>query len=145
MWVPADPTGPGKTYDLKYRLHWLADEAHPSPLAKRVATRLGNGGQPGQPRPKGVRKFMVEFKGDVLARLPFGVKPEPVLWASRGTFSYIFTEAVPDGVPGHWRAQFDLTVSGGEPVEMRLFLRMGTQVLSETWLYQYHPFQTEQS
>src|SRR2546427_431877 len=72
--------------------------------------------------------------------LPFGVKPEPVLWASRGTFSYIFTEAVPDDVPGHWRAQFDLTVAGADPVEMRLFLRAGEKILSETWLYQYHPF-----
>jgi periplasmic glucans biosynthesis protein len=83
---------------------------------------------------------MVEFKGDVMSKLPFGVKPEPVLWASRGTFSYIYTEAVPDDVPGHWRAQFDLAVEGTEPVEMRLYLRNGDQVLSETWLYQYHPF-----
>ncbi|MGA9215346.1 MAG: glucan biosynthesis protein, partial [Methylocella sp.] len=105
-----------------------------------VATRLGNGGQPGQPRPKGVRKFMVEFKGPPLEALPFGVKPEPVLWASRGTFSYVFTEAVPDDVPGHWRAQFDFTGDGVEPVEMRLFLRAGAKILSETWLYQYHPF-----
>ena len=105
-----------------------------------MATRLGNGGQPGKPRPKGVRKFMVEFLGEVLAKLPFGVKPEPVLWASRGTFSYVYTEAVPDDVPGHWRAQFDLTTEGSEPVEMRLFLRHGDEVLSETWLYQYHPF-----
>ena len=140
MWVPAEPTAAGQAIDLKYRLHWMADEAFPGNLARCVATRFGNGGQPGQPRPKGVRKFMVEFKGDILARLPFGVKPEPVLWASRGSFSYIYTEAVPNDVPGHWRAQFDLTVDGTDPVEMRLFLRSQDTVLSETWLYQYHPF-----
>ena len=50
-----------------------------------------------------------------------------------------FTEPVPDSVPSHWRAQFDLAVSGSEPVEMRLFLRQGDKVLSETWLYQYVP------
>jgi periplasmic glucans biosynthesis protein len=33
------------------------------------------GGQPGQPRPKGVRKFMIEFLGGALADLPKGVKP----------------------------------------------------------------------
>ncbi len=109
-------------------------------LARCVATRLGNGGQPGQPRPKGVRKFMVEFLGGPLANLPYGVKPEPVLWASRGTFSYIYTEAVPDDVPGHWRAQFDLTVTGADPVEMRLFLRAGDKILSETWMFQYLPW-----
>jgi glucans biosynthesis protein len=140
MWVPEKPAAAGSQFDLSFRLYWLADEPFPTPLARCVATRLGNGGQPGQPRPHGVRKFMVEFLGGPLANLPFGKKPEPVLSASRGTFSYVFTEAVPDEVPGHWRAQFDLTVSGDDPVEMRLYLRSGEQVLSETWLYQYHPF-----
>jgi glucans biosynthesis protein len=86
-----------------------------------------------------VRKFMVEFLGGPLSDLPHGRLPEPVLSASRGEFSYIFTEAVPDDVPGHWRAQFDLTVTGSEPVELRCYLRDGDSVLTETWLYQYHP------
>jgi glucans biosynthesis protein len=84
---------------------------------------------------------MVEFQGPPLESLPFGVKPEAVLWASRGTFSYVFTEAVPDDARGHWRAQFDLTAAPGpDPVEMRLFLRSGEKILSETWSYQYHVF-----
>lgn len=140
MWVPEKAAAGGSEVKLSYRLYWVAGEPFPAELARCVATRLGNGGQPGQPRPKGVRKFMVEFKGPPLEALPFGVKPDPVLWASRGTFSYIFTEAVPDNVPGHWRAQFDFTVDGVEPVEMRLYLRAGEKILSETWLYQYHPF-----
>src|SRR3984893_2965763 len=140
IWVPEKAAAAGSEVKLSYRLYWAADEPFPAELARCVATRLGKGGQPGQPRPKGVRKFMVEFEGPPLEALPFGVKPEPVLWASRGTFSYIFTEAVPDDVPGHWRAQFDFTVDGVEPVEMRVFLRAGDKILSETWLYQYHPF-----
>lgn len=140
MWVPDSPAAAGSEVALSYRLYWQADEPYPSDLSRCVATRLGNGGQPGQPRPKGVRKFMVEFQGPALSGLAFGEKPEAVLWASRGTFSYVFTEAVPDDVPGHWRAQFDLTVAGSDPVEMRLFLRAGDKILSETWAYQYHPF-----
>ncbi len=139
MWVPKAPAKAGNEYRLKYRLHWAADEPYPTPLARCVATRLGRGGQPGQPRPAGVRKFMVEFKGGPLEKLPFGVRPEAVLSASRGKFSYVFTEAVPNNVPGHWRAQFDLTVDGDAPVDMRLYLKNGNQTLSETWLYQYHP------
>jgi glucans biosynthesis protein len=139
-WTPEKPATAGSEVNLSYRLYWQADEPFPTDLARCVATRLGNGGQPGQPRPKGVRKFMVEFQGPPLETLAFGVKPEPVLWASRGTFSYVFAEPVPDDVPGHWRAQFDFTVSGSDPVEMRLFLRSGIKILSETWLFQYHPF-----
>lgn len=141
MWVPQKPVEAGDEIELSYRLYWQADEPFPADLARCVATRLGNGGQPGQPRPKGVRKFMVEFQGKSLETLPFGVKPEAVLWASCGSFSYVFTEAVPDNVPGHWRAQFDFTVgTASEPVEMRLFLRADGGTLSETWLFQYHPF-----
>lgn len=139
-WVPETAVKPGDALAYRYRLHWQADEPYPTPLARVVATRMGNGGQPGQPRPKGVRKFMVEFQGDDLKSLPAGVRPEAVLWASRGQFSYIFTEAVPDDVPGHWRAQFDFAAEGTEPVEMRLFLRLAGKPLSESWLYQYHPF-----
>jgi periplasmic glucans biosynthesis protein len=139
MWVPAEPARAGRAYEFRYRMHWVEEEPHPSPLARCVATRLGNGGQPGLPRPKGVRKFMLEFKGEPLTRLAKGVLPEPVLSASRGEFSYVRTEAVPNDVPGHWRAQFDLTATGSEPVEMRCYLRNGGEVLTETWLYQYHP------
>ena len=139
MWVPAEPAVAGRSFDLSYRLHWAADEPTPTPLARCVATRLGNGGQPGTDRPRGVRKFLIEFLGGPLKDLPAGVLPEPVLTASRGAFSYVRTEAVPDDVPGHWRAQFDLTAPGTEPIELRCYLRSGDTVLSETWLYQYHP------
>jgi glucans biosynthesis protein len=142
MWVPRAKAVAGSSYRLRYRLHWQKDEPTPSTLARCVATRLGNGGVPGQPRPLNVRKFMVEFKGPPLEKLAFGEKPEAVLTASRGSFSYVFTEAVPNDVPGHWRAQFDLTVDGAAPVDMRLYLRGKDKTLSETWLYQYQPFKT---
>ncbi len=138
-WIQAAPVRAGQDLSFAYRAHWQADEPTPTPLGRCVATRLGNGGQPGQPRPRGVRKFMLEFKGGPLADIPFGARPDAVLWASRGRFSYIFTEAVPNDVPGHWRAQFDLTTEGVEPVEMRCFLRLGDKVLTESWLYQYWP------
>ena len=141
MWVPEKPATAGTEWNFRYKLYWQADEPFPTPLARVVATRLGNGGQPGQPRPKGVRKFLIEFQGGPLANLPFGTVPEPVFTASRGTFGpYRMTEAVPDGVPGHWRTQFDLAVEGTEPVELRGYLKAGDKILTETWMFQYHPF-----
>ena len=139
MWVPAEPARAGQALEFRYRTYWTADEPYPTSLARVVSTRMGNGGQAGTVRPKGVRKFMIEFKGEPLTRLAKGEIPKPVLTASRGEFANVITEAVPNDVPGHWRTQFDLTVTGPEPVEMRCFLRNNDQVLSETWLYQYHP------
>jgi glucans biosynthesis protein len=141
MWVPEKPIPAGAELTLDYRLYWLADEPFPPKLGRCVATRLGRGGQPGLPRPKGVRKFVVEFLGGALATLAYGVKPEMVTTASRGSFGgYRMVEAVPDDVPGHWRIEFDFTVDGTDPVEMRCFLQAGGQTVTETWMFQYHPF-----
>jgi periplasmic glucans biosynthesis protein len=69
------------------------------------------------------------------------VVPEPVLSTSRGAFaSYKLVEAVPDGVNGHWRVQFDLAVGAMDPVELRCFLQANGETLTETWMFQYHPF-----
>ncbi|CAN7550826.1 glucan biosynthesis protein D [Phenylobacterium sp. LjRoot225] len=141
-WVPEQPPAPGAQLDLSYRLHWLADEPYPGKLAHCVATRLGRGGQPGRPRPDEVRKFVVEFLGGPLAGLPYGVKPQMALHATRGRFTdYQLVEPIPDSVPGHWRAEFDLAdVRGRDPVELRLQLTVHGAVATETWAYQYHPF-----
>ena len=141
MWVPEAPAAVGAEINLAYRLYWAADEPFPSGLGRCVATRLSRGGQPGLPRPRGVRKFVVEFLGGPLASLPYGVKPELSVSASRGSLNgYRIVEAVPDDVPGHWRAEFDLTVDGADPVELRCQLLSNGQVLTETWMFQYHPF-----
>ncbi|MFY9985966.1 MAG: glucan biosynthesis protein D [Chthoniobacterales bacterium] len=142
-WCPTKPVQAKDRIALRYRLHWVADEPYPPPLARCVATRLGRGGRPGQPHPAGVRKFVVEFLGGPLTALPDNARPEPVLWASRGKFSYFKVEKAPGSTLGLWRAEFDLEADGHDPVEMRLFLRTPDQVLTETWLYQYHPFHVE--
>jgi glucans biosynthesis protein len=140
-WVPAKPPAPGERFDLSFRMHWLADEPYPTSLARCVATGIGRGGQQGQPRPPGVTKFVVEFLGGPLTTLPNGVKPGMVTHASRGRFTdQRQVEAIADGTPGHWRAEFDLAdTPGPEPVELRLQLTVGGQVATETWVYQFHP------
>lgn len=140
-WLPEKPTRAGDALSFRYRLHWLKEEPHfpTSQLARVVATRMGRGGQPGQPRPRGLTKFTVEFLGGELAGMPFGLRPEPNIWTSRGQVSLVQTDPVPNNVPGHWRTHFDLAVDGREPVEMRMFLRLGDRTLTETWLYLFEP------
>jgi periplasmic glucans biosynthesis protein len=140
-WVPAVPVKAGQTLDIAYRLHWQNDAPDPGPLARTVATHTGLGGEPGTTiRPKTNRKFIVEFLGGPLAKLPAGAIPEAILTTSRGKFGpRTFTEALANDVPGHWRTVFDVEVTGTEPVELRLFLRSAGVVLTETWAYQYHP------
>jgi glucans biosynthesis protein len=141
-WVPERQPAPGAQFDLSYRLHWLADEPYPPPLARCVATRMGLAGEPGHDdRPADARKFVVEFLGGPLKGLPKGVKPALAATASRGRIRDLdLIEAVPDGVQGHWRVQFDLLdVMGAEPVEIRVHLTVGGKAVTEVWNYQYHP------
>ncbi|GAA0586474.1 glucan biosynthesis protein D [Caenispirillum bisanense] len=139
FWVPEAAAAPGQELAFDYRLHWVADEPFfPAGLARSVATRVGRGGEPGKPRPAGVTKVIVEFAGGPLPELPAGVIPEAVITASRGEVGHIFVEAVP-GLFGRWRAHFDLTVAGTEPVELRLYLTLDDRPITETWLYQHTP------
>jgi glucans biosynthesis protein len=119
-------------------LHWQADEPYPAEqLARVVATRIGRGGVPGQPRPKGVTKFVVEFAGRALDALARDAKPAAKITASRGDVSYVFVEQIPN--VKRWRVQFDVAAAGTDPVELRLFLGESGLTLTETWLYQLEP------
>ena len=84
-WVPETPVEAGSHWSFAYRLHWLADEPYPPDNVGRVRhTRLGRGGIPGQPRPEGARKFVIDFEGGPLADLRKADEVEPVITASRG-------------------------------------------------------------
>lgn len=139
MWVPREKAKAGDSYRLRYRLHWRAEEPFKTNLARCVATRIGRGGESAK-RPPGVHKFVVEFKGGALDQLSSNTIPEAVLTAPGGRISNVATEAVPNGKHGHWRTFFDLGAleKGTDIVEIRLFLKVGAQTLTETWLYQHH-------
>ena len=142
MWVPAEPNRAGQVMSFDYRLLWRDADPFPEGLALCVATRLGAGAVQGAPRSSVLRKFIIEFKGDALARLDQGEEPEAVLTASRGTFLNGNTEVSPDGDRSLWRTQFDLDPQGSDPVEMRCYLRRDGRPLTETWVFRYIPFES---
>jgi glucans biosynthesis protein len=63
----------------------------------------------------------------------------PVISASRGEIE--IASARPLKSIGGYRAMFDLKPNDdrAEPVNLRLFLKAGTEPLTETWLYQWSP------
>ncbi|MEQ8343973.1 MAG: glucan biosynthesis protein D [Sneathiellaceae bacterium] len=141
-WVPDGPVDPGRSLDYGYKLFWDGPIPGTAPLGHAVASYAGSGGVPGQPRPKGVTRFVVDFEGSALAELARG-EVEPVVTLSRGTVGLSDAHPVA-GRPGRLRAFFEVTAPGAEPVDMRLFLRgaglrQGDGALTETWLYQYFP------
>ncbi len=139
FWNPARKPQPGEELLFSYRLHWGSAMPFAPALARVVATRTGVGGIVGQPRKYFSWRFVVDFAGPDFAKLPKGAKVEPVISASSGEIE--LTSARPlESIHGY-RAMFDLkpTHPGIDPINLRLFLRAGSQPLTETWLYQWTP------
>ncbi|WP_427902088.1 glucan biosynthesis protein [Marinobacter goseongensis] len=139
FWHPHQPLKPGNEHRLDYRLTWGEHHPHPAPeLATTRATRTGIGGVVGQPRRYFSRRFAVDFSGGQLAMLANNTNVEAIVSASRGRVELV--SARPLHALNGYRAMFDLVPDDtAEPVELRLFLRLGAQALTETWLYQYSP------
>ena len=109
------------------------------PLAQVVATRTGIGGGIGRPRKYFSWRFAVDFAGGQLGTLAKKADVEPVISASRGEVE--ITSARPQPEINGYRVMFDLkfTDDSLEPVDLRLYLRIDKQPLTETWIYQWTP------
>jgi glucans biosynthesis protein len=137
-WVPAESFRAGAARRYRYRLSWLDDVSFPGGLARAIGTWTGKGGRPGIKRPEGVRKFVIDFQGPTLAGVGRNDGVELVATLSRGTISNRYSHPVVDQRE-RWRALFDVTVTGNEPVDLRAYLRQGGRALTETWVYQHFP------
>jgi glucans biosynthesis protein len=138
-WNPLDKPQPGQELLFSYRLWWGSRLPHASPLAQVVATRTGIGGIVGQKRSYFSWRFVVDFAGGPLAMIGRTTRVEPVISVSRGTVEIPSARPL-DALPGY-RAMFDLRPSddSSEPIDLRLYLRLGSEALSETWLFQWTP------
>jgi len=140
FWQPKRKIGAGGAIRIFYRLYWRNDEPHPpANLGRVVATRIGQGGIPGQIDPKNnsKRKFVIDFQGGPLTAMAARYDVNPMITASRGKIDNAYVIRIVG--TNRWRALFDLAIAGKEPIDLRCFLRLGDRTLTETWLYQYLP------
>jgi glucans biosynthesis protein len=138
-WNPLDKPQPGQELLFSYRLWWGSRLPHASPLAQVVATRSGIGGVIGQKRTYFSWRFVIDFAGGALAMIGRTARVEPVISVSRGAVEIPSARPL-DALPGY-RAMFDLRPNddSSEPIDLRLYLRLGSEALSETWLFQWTP------
>jgi len=138
-WVPKAPVKAGSEWAFRYRVHWVAEEPFAPTLGRVVSTWTGMGGRPGQIRPKNKRKVVVDFEGGPIADLPEEARKamDVVVTPVGGTVDNVYSHRVVG--TKRWRAFVDVAAAGTEPVDIRLFLRLGEKTLTETWLWQYIP------
>lgn len=138
-WNPDQILVPNREYLFAYRMSW--GEVEPevqSGLASVRATRTGLGGVVGQPREYFSWRFVIDFQGGLLTMLAEDAEVVPDIEASRGRVE--ITSARPLASIRGYRAMFDLVPDESEsPIDLSLVLRLGTQILTETWVYQYTP------
>jgi periplasmic glucans biosynthesis protein len=138
FWVPDQRPEPGVPIDLAWRVHWVGNEAKVPPGARVVQTRAGYGYFKGQ-RPRERHKLLIDFSS---TSLPAGANPEDVeaVTTINSNARLVRVHTYPNTARGGWRTtvEFD-RVSAKQAVELRIFLRLGANTLSETWSYALPP------
>ncbi len=126
-WKPARPLEAGRPYAYAYRLNWADAVPAASPGARVNKTLVGTG------RKAGTVFFAVDFEGPALKELRD--MPVPELSASAGSISNLVVVRHSEimGV----RVTFNLNTGGTELIELRLGLKSGGQLISESWLYRW--------
>jgi len=133
---------------MRYRRHWCleAPVEGPRPMLA-IATRAGSGASigvdPEEDEHLGTRLFTVDFAGESSPEP--GSEVEAVVGASGGSVTSVTAEY--NEPLQAWRANFRIRpgaepAAGGAaaaaPVEIRCFLKLGEETLSETWLYRWN-------
>ncbi len=132
--LPKDLPKSGEERRFSYRMTWRDRHPLPDSGAQVVATRVGQGGVPGQPRPSDQIKVVIDFAGKALAGKTAEDGIEPVVELSNGEPINPFV--LPVVGTNRWRLRFDAKVDDHTPIEARVYLRTDKDVLSETWLGQ---------
>jgi glucans biosynthesis protein len=132
FWVPETMPKPGQPFDLEYRMLWQKENETRPPLSWVSQTRRGHGY---------LRKvddsiaLIVDFEGPALAKLAPDVELTGVVTADANG-KLMETNAYRNDVTGGWRLAVRLRRNDEtKPVELRGYLRNGTETLSETWSY----------
>lgn len=138
FWVGREPTKAGQRIELRYRLHTFAEAQRFPPGGRAIATRVGMSDLFGTGKPsKTSRRVVVDFAGGELANL----QPQHPVSAqvSVSVGKLLDAQLHPIASTRTWRLVADVEPDGKKPIEMRAFLRLYDEALTETWTYRWRP------
>ena len=138
-WVPEQAFKAGETRRFSYRLRTFDQHLAEQGGARVLRTRIGWGAVPGQsnPPPHSKRQFVIDFRGGELENLSADVPLEAELQKNSGTITELMVTRLPDQKT--WRVSFKLEPEGNNLVDMRMFIKLRDQRLTEVWSYVWYP------
>ena len=136
FWVPDAPVQPQKSLTFSYLLSAYTGTTQWPPGGKVIAThfaRVVNG----TTVVPGVRRVIVDFAGGDLDTLAGAQPIQAAASATGGEIDDIRVERlVANGV---WRVSMRMKTNGDKPVDLRCYLTLYGEALTETWTYLWAP------
>ena len=136
-WVPEKKPAPGDMLEIAYRMHWgRLPVAETEDRAVVLETRAGVGGTAGLDAPPDTRKFVIDFQGGALGRLP-GDNSEikPVVTVTNGAAEVATLHKI-EGTD-IWRLVLDVSAEHGVVCEMSAHVAGYDRKLTEIWMCQW--------
>jgi glucans biosynthesis protein len=137
-WVPEAKVEPKKSIPFSYLLYAYSHSGQRPPGGRVTATRTGGilAGPNGQALP-GVRRMVVDFAGGDLDDLYAAQPVQAQISANGGEVEDVTVQRLPQSAT--WRVAFKLKTSGEKPADLRCYLTLYGEALTETWTYLWKP------
>jgi periplasmic glucans biosynthesis protein len=155
-WVPRSLPAPGTPLALAWRVHWTGAQppsqsvtvastakiaaVSPAALARVVQTRTGYGYvDADKPNPAGRQKIVIDF-GDVALPAGYSAREVKAVTDLSKNARIVRVHTYPNPVRGGFRTtvEFD-RIDAQQGVDLRIFLQLGANTLSEIWSYALAP------
>ena len=135
-WVPDTPVQPQKPMTFSYLLYAYTASTQWPPGGKVIATHFSRVVS-GTTVVPGVRRVIVDFAGGDLDSLGGAQPVQAAASASGGEIDSITVERL--AANGVWRVSMRMKPNGDKPVDLRCYLTLYGEALTETWTYLWSP------
>jgi periplasmic glucans biosynthesis protein len=134
-WVPAAAADAGKPVAYSYLINAFSTSTVWPPGGKVIATRVGSAGV--GTYDDRARRVLIDFAYGDLEGLNAAQPVRAEVKANGGDVDAVTVEQLPG--TAIWRVAFRLTPKGNGSVDMRCYLTLYGEALTETWSYVWNP------
>lgn len=134
-WVPDAPVRPNHPISYSYVLYSYLRSNEWPPGGRAIATRIGH--VPGITGAAAGERILIDFAGGDLDSLGPSQPVKATVSANGGGVDSVAVQRLPGNMG--WRVSMRLKPNGDQPMDLRCYLTLYGEALTETWTYQWNP------